>query len=612
MAANSSLQITELEFQSIKQGFIEYMRQQDHFKDFDFEGSNVNLLFDILAYNTYTGSFYNNMALSESFLDSAQRWDSVASHAKSLNYLPRSFHSSEARVDFSITMSDTDSTRFPNSIELPLHSGFKTKIGSKNYGFYTTDTHLLPITNRSLEDGTHIITYGKTDVPISEGIIVNEYFVVDANVYQKFTLSNYDVDTDTLIVKVRESRNSENYDVYQKTNSLFEHKSDSPIYFLEPARGQKYELSFGNGVVGKLPVQGNIVEVTYLKSSGDIANGARQFTYSGENVNGFVGTVSVNTRSVSQGGSDHENIDSIKFFAPKSRQLQERAVTDDDTETLMLQTFPEIEAISSFSGGELNPPEYGKRIISIDLKNADGISQTKIDQFTQFLKKRVPTTIRVKIINPDFTFIQANVQLELNPRLTNKSPGQIHSNVVNAIEQFGKDYVNKFKTVLPFSRLIRTIDSVDVSIVSNETEIKMFKKIRPGLNFSSNFELDFQNKLKSEIIDTTSGAIDISNYEPAIRSNGFIVNGINVFMMDDGQGNIHLLTRSNIGTIIYTRNVGKVNYQTGEMEVSFFAESYTGDAINVYASPFSNNVKSEKNVILSLQKDYVDVNSINT
>lgn len=382
--ANTSIDLVGLDFTTIKSNLKTYLKNNSAFKDVDFEGSNINVLIDLLSYNTYLNSFYTNMVASEMFLDSAQLRDSVVSHAKSLNYTPRSFVSSKADIQLNITPSTTVS-----NIVVPKGTSFTSRVGSNTYTF-STDSNL--ILNSSV-GGTF-----SANVELYEGFYVTDTFVFNySNTSQRFILSNPTIDTTSLSVTVIED-NGDSTLSFSKAENLVGITSTSKTYFLQAAENQQYEIVFGNNVFGRKPKDGSVVIAEYRNCSGELSNGASLFRNDG-NIDGH-SNVSIVTINNSSGGSVSEDIESIRFNASRNFQIQSRAVTSTDYESILKSNFPEIESISAYGGEELIPPKFGKVYIAVDIQNADGVPLNRIRAYSQFLKDKTPLSIDTVFITP--------------------------------------------------------------------------------------------------------------------------------------------------------------------------------------------------------------------
>jgi len=585
MAANSGIAIADLDFDTIKTNLQSFMQGQSAFSDYDFTGSNLNVLLDVLAYNTYYNNFYLNMLASEMFLDTAIVRDSVISHAKELNYLPRSSRGAEAVVNITITPGDT-----PASITIPKGSEFLTTVESNTYTFATTESVIVtPDTNG---------VYATGNVVIREGDAVQELFPVTSNTAQRFVLSNQDIDTRSISVKVRESNTATTNTTYSFATSLFGLSANSNIFFLQPAENQKYEVVFGNDVAGKRPVSGNLVEIDYRICNKTESNDATSFTSSGT-IQGY-SNVAVTTVGRAQGGADQESIADIKFNAPRNVQVQERAVTKNDYKILLQQRFPEIEAITVFGGEDQDPPQYGRVVVSVDLENADGIPNITKQQYKEFIDQRTPVSIESVIIDPEFSYIEVSSHIHYNVNSTNATPSDIKSSVLSSIETFANNTLQDFEKTLRYSKLVGAIDDADSSILSNETNVRIYKNFIPVLNTATDAVLNFQNKLKQgPRLNTTTR---VSTYVAAIQSEAFTFGSSPGFFIDNGDGLLQIVTSIGDAFSVLDPDVGTVDYNTGKVTIkAAVIAAYTGSGIKVYARPYEQEIAAKLNTILRLE-----------
>lgn len=345
MAANSATQIAELDFEGIKSNLITFLQAQSNIKDYDYTGSNINTVLDVLSYNTYLNNFYLNMVANEMFLDTAQNRDSIVSHIKELNYTPRSFHSSKAVINLQVYPSQRVSL-----ITVPKYTPFTTSINGVSKTFTTEDSLVI----KPSVDNLNNTQYVASNVDVFEGKVVDEVFAVTSVNNFVVTISNKEVDTRHLVVKIKESSSSTANSVWTRADTLFGLGSSSNSYFLEPTQGDKFNITFGDGVFGKKPVQGNLVEISYRVSTGEAGNNGKVFVNSGS-IDGH-SNIAVTTVTNSIGGQEMESINDIKFNAPRAFQVQERAVTANDYKILLQKEYPQVQNVLAFGGEQLTPP----------------------------------------------------------------------------------------------------------------------------------------------------------------------------------------------------------------------------------------------------------------
>lgn len=590
MAANSSFVLTQLDFDSNKALLKEYLREQSEFKDYDFEDSNMSVMLDILSYNTYLNAFYLNMIGNEMFLDSASLRDSVVSHAKELNYIPRSFTSASAKVDFIIN--STDPTL--KSIVIPRGTAVISRVGDKTYTFTTDD-----IVTATSSTGQFIAE----NVDIYEGIFQSDTYAVNYENNTKFIISNKRVDVSSISVTVIEDNGATQIN-YLRATSLFGYDSTSEIFFIQPCSGETYEVIFGDGVIGRKPKNNSVVLIEYRVSNGELPNGAQKFIFTGK-INGQA-DVTVRTVSAAIGGAVSETLDSIKYNAPRAFTTQERAVTSEDYENLLKSYYPEINAVTAYGGEDLNPPQYGKVMVCIDLVDINGLPDIKKDEYTRFLKSRSFTTMEPVFVSPEYTYLSIDTNIKYNVNITTKTPEDIRTIVLSYILQYSNEKLNNFNRALRYSRLTNFIDTSDSSIISNETDIKLIKYITPKLNLTQNIDLSFKMPLSDTIPikDDVYESDDIST----ITSSKFVYNGqMNCTIQDDGEGNL-MIVNSSGRTTKKIVDIGTVNYLTGEIRIKdFYISSFTGASLKIFATPKNKDILSSENIILGILEPDINI-----
>ena len=601
MAANSSTSVVDLDFSTIKNNLITFLKAQTKLKDYDYTGSNINVILDVLAYNTFMQNYYINMIASEMFLDTATLKDSVISHAKELNYLPRSALGAKAIVNVKVI---PPVTATPSSINLDRYTKFNTTIAGTTYSFHTEDDYIILPTS---DAATGTTVWSISNVEIYEGILTKEFFTVDSTNNYTITISNSDADLTFLRVNVRESNTVSTNSEWTQARTLFNVNAVSNVYYVEPARDDKFNITFGDGTFGRKPSLGNIVEVTYRVASKEEGNGGRTFTCA--SVDNYTNVV-VTTVANSLGGFSAESISDIKRNAPKSYQVQERAVTADDFKILTQAKFPEVENILAFGGENLVPPRFGKVILAVDLSNADGVPETKKREIATYLEKRTPVGIDVEVITPNFLFVDTSLDVTYNIGVTTLAPASIKAKAVNGLLAYANANINRFESTWRDSKATAAVDSSDSSIISSQLLTRPFIKLFPN-GLTTSYKLEFNNKLKKDsvLISTTS----IDTYEPAISSSVFTYSGNqSAYFLDDGAGNLSIVTNGNGNVFVVLKRVaGSINYDTGLVTILPIAiSSYVGQALKVYARTLSKDFKSIRQTILQLNAEDISVNVI--
>ena len=585
--------ITKLDFDEIKSDIKTYMQAQSQFKDYNFEGSNMAVLLDVLAYNTYQNNFYTNMAISEMFMDSAQLRDSVVSHAKSLNYLPRSYTSSVANIAIRLAVNYP----YPSSITIPAKTKFNAKCGNNTYTFYNPDA--VSITNIN-----NTFTYNNLDV--YEGTYVTEAYTVDGTSTQRFIVSNKKVDTSSIRVTVKQSATDTTGVSWSPKTDIFDVGATDTAFYIQPYFDDLYEITFGKNIFGASPTSGNVVIIEYRITAGEAANGITSISAAG-NISGYVATVSLNTTSAN--GTDIESIESIRYFAPKSIQVQDRAVTKKDYEVLLKNKFPEIQAVSAYGGEEQTPPQYGKVIVAVDVNNAYGLSDNSKQKYYNYLKDRAALGIEPVVESAKFMYLYVSSDVYYNINTTTLSPTAIRDLVTNAISSYSTNSLSDFKKTFRYSNFVSTIDNADPSIISNDTYVLEVLTINPTLNTNATYSFNFNNVLITDH-PLTAGE-QVANHNPAFKSSPFTYNGNSAaFLQDNGQGVIHILATTSSGGFVYlSKNSGTIDYTKGTVTIkNLNISAYEGADIRLYGRTAAKDITSSVNRILTIRPSDVIVN----
>jgi len=591
MPSNSSLNLVPLDFDELKASFKAFLKAQPIFSDYNFEGSNLSVLLDLLAYNTVQLGVYANFLASEQFLDSAQLKDSIISHAKELNYLPRSFRSAVAKVNVRI-IPDT----IVENILIAKGTSFSTRVGSNSFSFTVPENTV--ISNR---EGAN--TVYANNLLIYEGSYVVDQYVLDYSLpVQRFVITNPTVDTSSIAVTITEDSGSKTSN-YFPVDSTYGLNGQSNVYFLQAAEGEKYEILFGDGVIGHRPKNGATIVIEYRATSGQLPNGAQAFFSDGP-IDGQ-SDISVATVNGANGGSVSESLDSIRVNAPRFFQTQERAVTTSDYETLLLQNFSDLQAVSVYGGEEVTPPQFGLVFISADVKSGDVLTTSEKENLIQFLKVRAPVSISPIFVDPEFTFIDVIANVNYSFTKTSLSPNDVKTLVVSAIQEYNNNNLKIFKAKIRYSRLLELIDNSHASIISSSLRLRLSKRVEiPGntkqniiINFGQSFDNSFAKLDPVHPID----------FDKIISSSRFIYNGSGAELEDDGNGIIRIVTVD--GTDFKTlANIGTINYSTGEIIINTFTVDFIeNELLKIYAEDKVNDVIAGKNVILEIADDDITV-----
>ncbi|NDG29049.1 hypothetical protein EB118_02985 [bacterium] len=587
--ANTSIDLVGLDFNTIKTNLKTYLKNNTAFKDVDFEGSNISVLIDLLSYNTYMNSFYTNMVASEMFLDTAQLRDSVISHAKMLNYTPSSFVSAKASVNLSITPSTS-----VTNVVVPKGTTFTSRVGSNTYTFSTNENLVFNNSNNGVFS---------SNVEIFEGSYVTDSFTMNyGNTSQRFVLSNPTVDIGSVSISVIEDNGDSTLN-YVRSESLIGITSSSKVYFIQAAENSQYEIKFGDNVFGRKPKDGSVIVAEYRNSSGELPNGASVFSNDGS-IDGH-SNVSVVTISSASQGSINESIESIRFNAPRNFQVQSRAVTASDYETLLKTNFSDIQSISAYGGEEMDPPQFGKVFISVDVENAEGTPQNRILAFSNFIKDKTPLSIDVVFVNPDFMYAKIECNVKYNVNLTSLLSNDIKTLVLSKISSYNENNLNGFKKTLFYSKLLKEIDSADSSVISNDTLVRAIKTFTPTTGINQSFSINFGFELESETgLDLVGNEY---HYGHTITSSNFVFNGYRSSLVDDTRGKIYIAKSiANLSEIV--QEVGTIDYNTGIILINNFnVSSFDGSSIKIYARSKSKDFGSSRNTILTINDEDISV-----
>ena len=588
--ATHKLNISELDFDNIKANLKRFLSNQNQFKDYDFEGSGMAVLLDLLAYNTHYLSYHTNVAVNEMFIDSADLRNSIVSLAKALGYTPSSATASYADVNVRVN----DGTG--GSITMPVGTKFTTTVDGTSYSFVTAANHTIaPI------DGV----YEFKNIKIYEGTYVTfNYTENSSDVDQRFIIPSANADTTTLTVEVQNSATDTVIQTYNRATSITELDGDSKVYFLQEAEDGKFEVYFGDGIIGKKLDDGNIVRLKYVVTNKDAANGASTFTLA-SNIQGFNDfTLTVNSNAAN--GADAETDASVKFHAPKFYASQDRAVTVEDYKVKVNQLYPNAHSISAWGGEDNDTPYYGKVFISIKPKSGSNLTLTTKRDIVNILKRYSVASVRPEIIDPEITKIILTSTIKYDDRSTTKSADDIKTDVISSLESFNDNTLQMFDSMFRYSKLSETIDDTDNSILSNITKVKIRKSFTPSLDTSINYNVSFSNAFYNPHMGHASDMGGV------LLSSGFRVSNSNevMYLDDDGNGNLRRFynSTSTTGLKVYVdNNAGTINYQTGEIKINALVitsvENIRGSAstsIELTVQPQSNDIVPLRNQIIEL------------
>lgn len=592
----NNLNVVDLDYNNLKTSFKNFLRGQSQFKDYDFDGPNIATLLRLLAYNTYINAFYTNMALAEAHLDSAQLRSSIISHAKDLNYTPRSKRSAVARISCSF-----EATGVSQPYTLPKGSTFSSVVKNTSYTFSLPETITISSANTSFS----------FESDIYEGFFVKDSYIAEGNDNERFRLTNKNVDTRSLTVVVYEDGSSvgENY-IYKQ--NLLDLDSESKVFFLQMAQDNYYEVLFGDNIIGRKPKTGSTVVLDYRITQGPEADGAKRFGIDFDPTGAaeeLTSTPVVETIITSHNGQDEESDESIRYFAPRNFQVQERTVIDNDYAIALKTAFPEINVVHAYGGEEENPPRMGKVLISVDLNNVDGLPENKKREYERFLKRRSPFGIDPIFVEPQYLYLNIDSLIRYDVNIATNSPERLKSLVSAAIIAYRDNFLNDFNVTFRNSIFSRLIDNSDKSIISNITEIKMYKILVPTIEVSRNYIVDFGIAIRNTL--PVIGKSHFVGREHAVKSDPFQFNGQTVTMEDTGPldgssfGYLRLI-KENINQHIEIARIGTVDYINGIININDLnIQSYTGTGIKIFALPKDKDIQSKKNTILTIDPNRI-------
>lgn len=574
-----NIKLTELDFDGIKQNLKEFLQGQEEFKDYNFEGSALSTLLDVLASNTYYFSFYLNMVANELFLDSATKRDSIVSLAKHLGYTPRSTRS--ARSNVSIT-NNTGSI-----ITLTRENIFLSEIDGKTYYF-------TPETNINIENNQ------TSSVTLVEGVPVKFKYVVNGlDNEQKFIIPSTELDTTTLKVGVRNGTTvggPSSIVSYSLDSDFVTIDNDSTVYFLEEVENYQYKILFGDGVLGKAVENGNEILLEYLISSGTLGNGATSFTSPIQNV-------IVSNVETSIGGQSRETDESIKFIAPRFFESQNRAVTANDFRALLLKERSNIEALSVWGGQDHIPPTYGKVFISIKPQGKEKLTNgEKQDIIDNVLTSKSIISVIPEIVDPDYLYLNIDLSCRFDERKSNTTATILKTDIIGRIINYGKSELSNFDKNFRYSKLLISIDEIDPGIVSVNIDTEIAKKVYVNLNASNKISQSFYNEIEPGTF--TSSSFIVTD-EPGL----FYSAGDTHSFDDDGLGNIRLIRTNSSGKIVLNSNFGTINYTTGDILIfNFKPSSLSGNIqVELRAKTVDYDVFVQRNGIILVNIDSINV-----
>ena len=582
-------QVANLDFDDIKTNLKEYLRSQNDFTDYDFEGSALATLIDTLAYNTYYTAFNTNMVVNELFIDSATLRDNVVALAKQLGYRPKSATSPTAYISFTITYTNATTDK---ELNLKEGTGFISNYDNVIYNYVTLSDVKAQVING-------VATF--VNVPIREGTVLNNTFLVNtASKSQRFILDNTDIDTNTVKVTVYPGGGTFN-EPYLLADNILGVDGNSKVFFLDEIEDERYEILMGDGVLGKKLDNNTRIDVSYLTTSGPASNGVKAFVFSGviENENGVSPnsfTPSVTSVTPASGGEEIETTQKIKYTAPKAYGTQDRAVTAQDYEAIVRKVYPATSDIIIFGGEDQDPPQYGKVFISLKPTDASYLTSLTKSQIISDLKKYVIASVEPQIIDPSILFVEVTSKIYYNGGVTDQTAANIRDKVIGGVQSYlDTSDTEKFNGKFRYSKMVGVIDDADVSINSNLTSVMMRKDFYPQLNSTFYYEVCFQN------------AFDEDCDDPVLSSTGFRVTEYPNFdvYVEDRDKKIVLYRLDNVTgeKVVLDSDIGDIDYVKGELKMyalTIIKGSFFDNRISLRVKPLSNDIKAMREVYLDV------------
>lgn len=601
MAANNSISLVSLDFDTLKSQLKTYLKSQSQFSDYDFDGSNMSVLLDILTYNSHLNAFYLNMVASEMFLDSAQLRNSVISIAKSLNYTPRSTKSARALLNLQFAQSGLQ------SFSIPEGTRFTGKNSRGSYQFVTSESMVLYPANGF---------FTASNVEVYEGTLTTDVFVVNyALEGQRFILTNEAIDTDSLVVIVSED-NGQTNTTYKKSEQIYNVSANTTAYFVQATEDTRYEVVFGDGVLGKRPKDGSLVTCTYRNTNGSDGNEATNFILNDNlgSINGYGSAIipTITVVSAGFGGGEAETIEEIRYRAPRYYQTQERAITTNDFQTMVTQQFQYIKNVYVYGGEQNGTFQFGQVFITPVTFTGEMLSQAEKDEVQAFLKPKTTIGITPVVVDPDYLYIGVECEVSYIAANTTLSATDIASKVKTSIQNYNTTQLTDFNIEFKTSRFEAAIDASDPSISSNDTNILMRKKFKAEPLQRTFPSVSYRNKIVPGTITSSTfvaggRSYQYTDYNP--NNNTFVVTQTDNDAVITNSTNVVYIKDITSPDLVSYQSAGTVDYATGTILMnSITPTSLNGlDGINFFARPLSENVTASKNDVISIDPDNIVV-----
>ena len=588
----SSFNVSELDFATIKDSIKAHFRSQSKYNDWDFNGSGLSILLDVLAYNTHYNAMVAHLSLNETFLDSAQIRGNVVSHAKLLGYVPRSLASSKAVLNVVVTPGVT----IADQALILRGTRFSTVVDQVSYYFVALESHVEPVSGGK---------YTFTNIPVRQGTLKRMIYRVDTSLgNQKFEIPDANIDTSSMRVRLKANSEDDAYSIYTQFTSLVNINENSQIYYLQETPQGLYEIYFGDGILGKMPTANNIVEIEYVYTDGTVADGANLFTSVDPITSSIPGIVysniAVTVATDSYGGGVRESIESIRYNAPLTFTAQNRAVTADDYRAIVLKNVANIEAISVWGGEDDVVPNFGKVYISVKPIGAETLTSTeKTTILSSVLAGKNVVSITPILVDPDYTYLELDVFFKYNANLTDRALVELQTLVRQAVIAYNADDLLKFDGVFRHSKLLREIDNAEPSILNSAIRVFMYKEAIPSSTNNNYFDLNFSGPIYQSSSDSF-----------VLSTNAFLVGGIEHYFRDfvvEGSYDRKIFMCKLVnGAVEKVKEVGMLYAATGNITISGFITDAT-TPIRFTVVPNSNDIAPKRNQLLSIDLQEVVV-----
>lgn len=592
---NKRITTENLDFDGIKQGFKTFLQGQSKFSDYNFEGSGLSILLDVLAYNTHYNALYTNLAINEAFLDSASKRNSVVSKAKELGYVPRSYRCATTNINLLISFNAASSDTY---LELPKYTRFGAKGENQTYHFYTTESHIAYKNGRS---------FSFPNIEVKEGTPLQYRYIAGENV--EYKIPNTKVDISTLTVKVQETLSSSTYEIYSPASSVLNLDSNSPVFFVKESDNEYFQVEFGNGVIGKGVQPGNVISLEYMICNGSIANNLTSFTYGGRTYNSQQSTI-VTVTTPSFGGGEVEDVESIRYNAPHYYTAQNRCVTSEDYKTLIVSLFPEASSVTVWGGEENLPPVYGNVYISVMPKNSERLTNTEKQYLlTEVIQPRQMMSTHPVFVDPLYIKLVLHINYYYDSQKTNLKATDLNSIVFTNIKNYNNTILKRFNGVFRHSNLTEIIDNSNISIQNSTVNIKFFYQFNILFNKIAQYSVNLYNPIMNFKTDNN-----------AILSNGIVVaeDRTKTCYIDDvpiansTTGQLRLFYYKD-GAKTFMRYVGTVNYSTGQLTLNnLHIVDSISSTLDFTIQPASPDIVSLRNQIVMIDENKISLTPINT